>query len=167
MNAARFSKALRELARVPSQATAAIARDLNKEIQRNFDRGVDPYGRKWRPLAKSTLKRGRHPPPLTDTGSGRSSVVMRPSAGAGLKLTIGVLYMLYHQFGGASHLRGSGGSYRLRKLNKNFGRDRDRSSGRENPPKRSFAPFEHLPAKWLLIIGRRLEEQAKRVMRGR
>jgi phage gpG-like protein len=167
VNARRFSKVLRDLARVPSQATAAIARDLNKEIQRNFDRGVDPYGRKWRTLAKSTLERGRHPPPLTDTGHGRASVVVKPGAGAGLVITIGVIYMLYHQFGGASHLRGPGGSYRLRRRNKNFGRDADRSPGRDNPPKRSFLPFDRMPSKWLAIITRRITEQAQRVARGR
>lgn len=165
-NARRFSQVIRNLAKVPSQATTAIARDLNKEIQRNFDRGVDPYGRKWRPLAESTLERGRHPPPLTDTHEGRNSVLVTPGRGAGLKVVVGLVRMLYHQFGGASHLRGPGGSYRRRKQNKNFGRDKDRSAGRERPPKRSFLPFERMPSAWLEIIRKRIDEQARKVLRG-
>jgi len=165
INAKRFSKVLRAMAQAPSKATTAIARDINIEIQRGFDRGEDPYGKKWRGLADSTIEAGRHNPPLTDTGRGRASVVVSPTVNAGLKLTIGVLYMIYHQFGGPSHLRGPGGSYRLRKKNKDFGRDKDRSGGRENPPKRSFVPFDRMPRTWGEIILARIEEAAGKALR--
>lgn len=161
-NARRFSAALREMARVPSRVSAAIAKDISKEIQKNFSAGVDPYGRAWRALAKSTIKAGRSPPPLTDTGAGRRSVLVRSTSGAGIEIVVGVLYMLYHQFGGASHLRGPGGSYRLRKKNKNFGRDKDRSGGRNNPPRRSFLPFERMPPKWEKIWEKHLKAMLKK-----
>lgn len=165
-DARRFSKILRGFARIPSQATTAIAREISKEIQKNFDQGVDPYGRKWRPLSRAYMEAtGRTNPPLTDTGRGRRSVKVAPLSGAGLTITIGVLYMVYHQFGGASHLRGPGGSYRRRKQNKNFGRDKDRSGGRENPPKRSFLPFDRMPARWEQIIQKQLEKMTARMLK--
>ncbi len=161
-NARRFSAALREMARVPSRVSAAIARDISKEIQKNFDAGVDPYGRKWRALAQSTIDNGRQAPPLTDTGAGRRSVVVRATSGAGIEIVVGLVRMIYHQFGGASHLRGPGGSYRKRRKNKNFGRDKDRSAGRGNPPKRSFLPFERMPPKWERIWEKHLKAMLRK-----
>jgi phage gpG-like protein len=167
IDAKRFSKIMRDLERVPSQAATKIAEDISDEIQSNFDRGVDPYGRHWRELADSTLERGRHEPALTDTRHGRESITVRALAGAGVRIVVGALYMIYHQFGGASHLRGPGGSYRLRHRNKHFGRDRDRSRGRERPPKRSFLPFDRIPARWREIVQHRMSEILKRrVTRG-
>jgi phage gpG-like protein len=163
-NAGRFSAVARELARLPSRVSAAVARDIGREIQRNFDRGVDPYGKTWEALADSTIERGRHPPPLTDTGRGRASVKVVAAAGAGIRITVGVTYMLYHQFGGPSHLRHRG-SYRLRRLHKDFGRDRDRGGERGNPPKRSFLPFDRIPDAWGAIVLAHLEAQVKRVIR--
>lgn len=136
-DAKSFAKLMRDLARVPSKSARAVAKDLSREIQRNFDRGLDPFGRKWRTLAPSTLARGRRPPPLTDTGKGRKSVIVRPLAGAGIRITVGVLYMLYHQFGG--------------------------KNGR--PPKRSFLPMDTLPRGWGEIILGRLEQDAKAVIK--
>lgn len=132
-NAKSFSKVMRDLARVPSKASKRVARDISKEIQRNFDRGVDPFGRKWRALAPSTVAHGRHPPPLTDTSKGRNSILVKPMGGAGIVITIGVLYMLYHQFGGK----------------------------RGRPPKRSFLPSDKLPRGWGEIILGHIEEIAK------
>ncbi len=163
INSARLAQLMRDMARIPSQVSKAIAADLHREVQRNFDRGVDPFGSKWQRLAKSTLKRGRHPPPLTDSKRGRRSVKIKPMAAAGVAITVGVLYMMYHQFGGASHLRGPGGSYRKRKQNKHFGRDADRSSGRDNPPRRSFLPQgSELPPRWIAIIDRAYRSAMKR-----
>lgn len=155
INAKRLSQLVRELGRVPSQASAKVAYALNREIQNNFDRGVDPFGRKWRGLAKSTIEGGRHNPPLTDTEQGRRSVTAKSMRGAGVMIVVGLLYMIYHQFGGASHLRGPGGSYSKRHKNKHFGRDADRSSGREHPPRRSFLPQGgQFPPRWVAIIER-------------
>lgn len=166
INAKRFAKVVRDLGRLPSKASAQVAKDLSAEIQRNFERGIDPYGKRWRPLADSTLDRGRHAPPLTDTGHGRASVRVKSKRGAGIMIVVGVLYMIYHQFGGASHLRGPGGSYAKRHKNKAFGRDKDRSSGRNHPPRRSFLPHgNQMPPRWLAIIERAYSTAAKRTWR--
>lgn len=159
INAKRLSQLVRKLATVPAQASARIARDLNTEIQSNFDRGVDPFGRAWKGLAKSTQEKGRHPPPLTDTGRGRASVTAKPMAGAGVAIVVGVLYMIYHQFGGKSHLRGH-------RKNKNFGRDADRSKVRMRPPRRSFLPQgNEWPKRWVAIIERAYGDVSTRVWR--
>lgn len=142
-NARRFARALREeLARLPSQIARDVAVKIGNEVQRNFDRGVDPYGRPWRKLAKSTIERGRHAPPLTDTGEGRDSISVEPASGAGIKILVGLTRMLYHQFGGKSHLSGG-------RRNRAFGTGADLSRGRERPPKRSFLPFDRIPARWV------------------
>jgi hypothetical protein len=83
---------------------------------------------------------------------------------------VAVLHMIYHQFGGASHLRGPGRNpaqrYANRKKHKDFGRDRDRSRGRNRPPQRSFLPFDRMPKAWERIVQREIERAAKRVLRG-
>lgn len=158
INAKRFSKVMRDMAKVPSQAATLVARDISREIQKNFSRGVDPYGKSWQPKPngkKSTL---------TKTGAGRASIVVRATAGAGIEIVIGLLRMVYHQFGGMSHLKGPSGTSADRKKNKNFGRDKDRSSKRNKPPRRSFLPFEIMPPTWAKIWQKRLNEVAKKAM---
>jgi hypothetical protein len=152
-NAKRFSKVMRELAKVPSQASRAISDDISKEIQRKMDKSVDPYGKPWK------LRRNGRPTILKKSGKGRRGIDVSPTRGAGFRIIVHVLYMIYHQFGGKSHLRGH-------KKNPNFGRDKDRSSRRGRPPTRSFLPFDILPAAWEKIVKKRIEEQAKRVLRG-
>ena len=159
INAKRFSQVMREMARVPSRASAAICRDIEREIQRNMDRSVDPYGRPWRKKANGQRTT------LTKTGAGRASIKATPTSGAGFKITVGLLRMIYHQFGGMSHLKGPSGTSADRKKNKNFGRDKDRSTGRNNPPKRSFLPFERLPRSWGEIVLARIEEAAQAVLK--
>jgi phage gpG-like protein len=94
-----FSRALAELATVPSQIAPAVAKRINREIQKNFDAGVDPYGHAWAPLRPRTLAKGRHPPPLTDTRKGRRSVRAFATQAAGVAITVGVGYMGIHQAG--------------------------------------------------------------------
>lgn len=136
VNARQFSRVVRSLGKVPSQITSGLAVDLSQEIQDNFDRGVDPYYRDWRPLAASTLARGRTPPPLTDTGRGRRSVVVRPAKGAGIQLTVGSSYMPYHQFGAPPRL-----------------------------PRRAFLPTRTLPPTWAEIWQSHLDARAAKVWR--
>ncbi len=142
INAAKLAKIVRDLGKVPSQAARGLAKDLNKEIQRGFTQGTDPFGRRWRKLADSTLARGRHPPPLTDTRKGRRSVKAAPMAGAGIRITIGVLYMIYHLLGGPKSERFKNGQ----------------------PPKRSFLPLgTQLPPRWLEIIDKGMGKAARKV----
>ncbi len=158
-NAKRFSKVMRDLARVPSRAAKSIAKEIGGEIQRSMDASEDPYGRAWRKKADGNRSQ------LRKTGRGRASIRVIPTVGAGFKITVGVLYMIYHQFGGASHLRGPGGSFRMRRKNKNFGRDNDRSGGRNHPPKRSFIPFDRVPSTWAEIVRDEIEKAAAKVLK--
>ncbi len=97
--AKQFSAALAKLVTVPSQIAPAVAKKINRELQRGFDAGQDPYGKAWAPLRPRTLAKGRHPPPLTDTHAGRNSVKAAASQDAGVVITVGVPYMGIHQAG--------------------------------------------------------------------
>ena len=63
-----------DLAAVPDRALGRIGFNLRAELEHEFAEGVDPYDRPWEPLAPSTEARGRHAPPLTDTGLMRGTV---------------------------------------------------------------------------------------------
>lgn len=99
MNAKQFSAALRKLAKVPSQLAPEVAKDIRKQIDKDFNAGRDPYGKPWQPLADSTIARGRHAPPLTDTRVGRKSIKVFAMQGAGVAITVGTDYMWRHQEG--------------------------------------------------------------------
>lgn len=135
VDARRFSRVVRSLGRVPSQISRAVADDIAQEIQDNFDRGVDPFYRTWRPLAPATLRRGRTPPPLTDTGRGRRSISVKPLGGAGITIRVGSSYMPYHQFGAP------------------------------NLPRRAFLPTRTLPPTWEEIFQHHLDRRAAEVWR--
>lgn len=59
---------------VRNRVSVAVKDEINLLLQEQFDGGFDPDGRPWAPLAMSTLRRGRHSPPLTDTGRMRAHV---------------------------------------------------------------------------------------------
>lgn len=90
---------LRDLAEVPSRASRRASRDIEALIEDEFDAGADPYGNAWKELAPATLGKGRTPPPLTDTGTMRDSVHVRPMAGAGVAITIKNPPAAPHQIG--------------------------------------------------------------------
>jgi phage gpG-like protein len=77
-----------DLAQVPARTARNVAERLHHEMQEEFDRGEDPYGNPWEPLAESTVDRGRSAPPLTDTGAMRFSLEVKPLRGAGVGITI-------------------------------------------------------------------------------
>jgi hypothetical protein len=133
------SRAFAELARVPSKVARKVAHEIDLEIQRCFDRGVDPYGRPWAPLAPATLRKGRTPPPLTDTWKGRASVEVKPMRGAGVAITVGTPYMKYHQSGASK------GNWRL--------------------PIRMFLPTNVLPKAWRKIYVEALAEMTAAALR--
>lgn len=144
---------MRDLARVPSRVASKSAADISREIQRSMDQGKDPFGRPW--------KRGSRGQTITleKTGRGRRSIVVSATVGAGIKIVVSLLYMIYHQFGGKSHLRGH-------KRNKDFGRDKDQGGRRGRPPKRSFLPMgNELPPTWGEIIVGNIEAEGQRVLR--
>lgn len=96
MTPMQTSRALRELAQVPSRAAARVALELRAELMRSFAQGTDPYGRRWAPLKPSTLAKGRRPPPLTHTGRGKRGIKFAPLRGAGVSITSSVGYLGTH-----------------------------------------------------------------------
>ena len=152
MNAKRFSAVMRSLAKVPAQVSRKTAADISREIQRQMDASKDPDDHAWQP------KRDGGATQLKKSGRGRASIKVTPTSGAGLKITVGVKYMIYHQFGGKSHLRGH-------KKHPDFGRDADRGGDRQKPPKRSFLPFDKLPDRWGAIILGNIEGAAKAALK--
>jgi len=95
----KLQKHLEQLASVPSQASREIADGITRELQKEFKQGTDPYGKAWKPLRPSTLKSGRHPPPLTDSGRLRDGTLAQPMRGAGVQIVVGAPYGVFHQYG--------------------------------------------------------------------
>lgn len=60
--------------RVRNAVAIAVKNEMNDLLQEQFDGGFGPDGSAWAPLAQSTVKRGRTPPPLTDTHRMRDHV---------------------------------------------------------------------------------------------
>lgn len=88
------------LARVPAQVARLAAPAIKWELELEFSRGRDPYGRPWAPLRPTTIARGRKPPPLTDTGKMRSGLVVAPMQGAGIAITFDdEIPAIFHQRG--------------------------------------------------------------------
>lgn len=132
-----YSKALADLAAVPSQIAPKVAKRIRRDIALNFSAGRDPYRRTWAPLAKATIARGRHPPPLTDTWKGRRGVRVVPRSRAGIGITSSVDYMGIHQ------------------------------DGAPNIPARKFLPESKLPSEWKRIWQEELTRATKaRLSRG-
>lgn len=124
-----------EIPKIPSQAALFVAAEIEKQIQRDFDAGIDPTGRPWKPLAKATLQKGRTPPPLTDTYLGRSNVRANPMQGAGVRILSTVPYMSVHQKG----------------------------SRKKKIPKRPFMPEKSLPRRYLDLYAAEVARWTARV----
>ena len=82
---------------------AAIGDDIVAASLLGFKDSTDPYGDKWKPLAKATVARrrkGSHQP-LLDTGRLRNSITRRVLAGGdGVEVGTNVVYAAIHNFGG-------------------------------------------------------------------
>ena len=78
------------LASVPSRASKRVAEAIEQLILDEFDAGADPYGNAWAPLEEVTLQKRSQTsePPLTDYGTMRRSLIVRPMSGAGISITI-------------------------------------------------------------------------------
>ncbi len=77
----RIGSAIASLSEVPTIAAELVSDRIAALVQLEFDAGVDPYGEAWAPLAPATVARGRHAPPLTDSGEMRASLLVYPSFG--------------------------------------------------------------------------------------
>jgi hypothetical protein len=84
----RLQGNLSRLAKVPSQVATDASKRIAALIEEEFEQGKDPYGRNWAPLKPATLRKGRRPPPLTDTHTMRDSVRVAPLPGSGIAITI-------------------------------------------------------------------------------
>ncbi len=125
----QFVRALRDLAKVPSRVSSAYAEELRQQLDQQFATGQDPYGRAWAPLKPATLRQGRHPPPLTDSGHMSRNITALPMSGAGVRLVSTVDYSVYHQEG-TTHMAA-----------------------------RPFFPTNVLPSKWRQILDRLLQAE--------
>lgn len=94
-----LAAALRDLGKVPSQAARQASADIAGLIEQEFDEGLDPYGAAWEALAESTTAKGRTPPPLTDERTLRDNTDAYPLSGAGIGITLGADYGIFHQTG--------------------------------------------------------------------
>jgi len=91
------ARAIRELSRVPARASRGASESIAALIQRQFDTGTDPYGRAWKPLKPSTIKKKGHARILIDKEKLRKGIDVRPMSGAGVQITIDADYAKYHQ----------------------------------------------------------------------
>lgn len=97
---AAFLQGLDEMpAKALVEATDAIGTSLGEQ----FAKGCDPYGEPWAPLSAATLAKGRHAPPLTDTGALKASVSVVAHIGSTISIVIRVDSDVadFHQHGGA------------------------------------------------------------------
>lgn len=136
MTPMQASRALRQLARVPSKVAPEVARRIRADLMRRFAAGEDPYRRKWAPLKPATLAKGRRPPPLTDTGRGKRGIRVSPARGAGVRITSSVGYMRHHM------------------------------RATSNRAARKFLPEGRLPAAWSKIWREALARRASEVLSG-
>lgn len=59
---------------VRNRVAIAVKDEMNVLLEEQFDQGIGPDGEPWAPLRPSTLRRGRTPPPLSDTRKMRGDV---------------------------------------------------------------------------------------------
>lgn len=90
-----LSANLRRLAGVRSQFARRGAQRLTILVQINTAQGLDAYSKPFAPLAVSTLRRGRRPPPMVHTGRSLDETRFTPLSGAGIAMVIGGAYK-YH-----------------------------------------------------------------------
>jgi hypothetical protein len=96
--AAAIRKGIENLAGIPSRVAGPVAKSIRRLITKQFNRGRDPFGRPWAALAAATIRKGRRPPPLTDTRKMRRGIRVLPARPAGITIEVpnpgG-----FHQFG--------------------------------------------------------------------
>lgn len=97
-----LSDRLGDLASIPARVAKDASKRIASLIDTQFNDGVDPYGEPWAPLMPATIKKGRTPPPLTDTRAMRDGVTVSPGKGAGVTIEIEADYAQYHQAGTAN-----------------------------------------------------------------
>jgi len=91
----RLERTLAELDQLPRKLSEAVAPAINREVQKQFSNGTDPYGRRWKRLAN-----GR-PSHLTLSSRLRTKTRVRPMPGnmKGVRIILGERYAIFHQTG--------------------------------------------------------------------
>ncbi len=94
----KLERTIQELGRMPRKLSIAVAPQITTELRKQFDRGTDPYGRKWRKLSTGS------PSYLTKTGRLKRGTKAMPMAGgrAGVRIVVGAPYGIFHQTGTAN-----------------------------------------------------------------
>lgn len=96
----KLAKTLAELDTLPRRLSVAIAPVITRELQKQFAKGTDPYGRKWRRLATGKASH------LTESGRLRSGTRAAPLPGnrAGVRILFGSRARVagFHQSGTAN-----------------------------------------------------------------
>ena len=98
----RLADTIGKLGRLPRIVAEIAQPGIQRELDKEFLEGRDPYGEPWAPLAPATVARGRHPPPLWHRGHLHRATRAELLAGArpGLWLTIkSAQYGYFHQVG--------------------------------------------------------------------
>jgi hypothetical protein len=99
-----LEKLLEDTDGLTREVNKAAADGIRKELERQYDKGVDPYNEAWADLAPSTIARGRTNPPLSDTHEMRRGTTVRGVGGiGGIRVRINKpsnpLVPLFHQKG--------------------------------------------------------------------
>jgi hypothetical protein len=131
---------LRRLSDLPRAVAVEAKPKIDKLLREGYQNGVDPYGNAWAPLKPSTLARGRHAPPLTDTRKLRDGTVSKLRSGlrAGLVLMTGAPYGYFAQVG-----------FRV---------------GRTSVPPRRILPQYGLPVGWKIVLHDAARKCARRAV---
>lgn len=94
-----LTERLAELEGIPSRIAKEVAEGISVLVKAEFDGAHDPYGRPWKPLLPSTLKRkGGDSRILRRTDALSSGTNVVPASGAGVEI-ISVEYGEKHQTG--------------------------------------------------------------------
>lgn len=74
---ANIGATINRLGAVAPRVAELAAPVIESAIESEFANGRDPYGSPWAPLEPNTIAKGRHAPPLTDTGLFRNRTTVR------------------------------------------------------------------------------------------
>lgn len=92
----RFAASLARLARIPEEVSADAATGIQELLLDQYAAGTDPFLRAWKALAPSTIAKGRHPPPGTETFVMRDSTKATAMPGGGVSFDVGPAYATYY-----------------------------------------------------------------------
>lgn len=87
-----FAANLRRLAGVRSSIARRGAQGITNQIRIDTSSGLDCYSKPFAPLAVSTIRRGRRPPPMVATGASLDATAAKPLSGAGIAIVLGGAY---------------------------------------------------------------------------